>query len=89
MPRKSVYRAVADIDRQALAEFQAGIRKRYTDEQILEELLEHPIYQLRLAAMYLKITTCTVLVGDARVLQYLDAYGLGQAAPSVAKRESR
>src|SRR5205823_2766896 len=38
MPRKSVYRAVADIDRQALAEFQAGIRKRYTDEQILAEL---------------------------------------------------
>src|SRR5216110_4010200 len=38
MPRKSVYRAVADIDRQALAEFQAGIRKRYTDEQILTEL---------------------------------------------------
>src|SRR3954462_4465856 len=38
MPRKSVYRAVADIDRQALAEFQAGIRQRYTDEQILAEL---------------------------------------------------
>ena len=38
MPRKSVYRAVADIDREALAEFQAGIRKRYTDEQILAEL---------------------------------------------------
>src|SRR5205814_9602260 len=38
MPRKSVYRAVADIDRQALAEFQAGIRKHYTDEQILAEL---------------------------------------------------
>src|SRR5881275_670789 len=38
MPRKPVYRAVANIDRQALAEFQAGIRKRYTDEQILGEL---------------------------------------------------
>src|ERR671927_869667 len=40
MPRKPVYRAVANIDRQALAEFQAGIRKRYTDEQILVELKE-------------------------------------------------
>src|ERR687888_1886106 len=40
MPRKPVYRAVADIDRQALAEFQAGIRKRYTDEQILGELTQ-------------------------------------------------
>jgi hypothetical protein len=38
VPRKRVYRAVANIDRQALAEFQAGIRKRYTDEQILVEL---------------------------------------------------
>src|SRR3954452_25248422 len=38
VPRKPVYRAVANIDRQALAEFQAGIRKRYTDDQILAEL---------------------------------------------------
>jgi Homing endonuclease associated repeat len=38
VPRKRVYRAVANIDRQALAEFQAGIRKRYTDDQILAEL---------------------------------------------------
>src|SRR5436190_10073068 len=38
MPRKPVYRAVANIDRQALAEFQAGIRKRYTDDQILAEV---------------------------------------------------
>jgi hypothetical protein len=32
------YRAVAKIDPEALAEFQAGIRRRYTDAQILEEL---------------------------------------------------
>jgi hypothetical protein len=32
------YRAVAGIDPQALAAFQAGIRRRYTDEQILAEL---------------------------------------------------
>ena len=38
MPRKPVYRAVSKIDQRALAEFQAGIRKRYTDEQILSEL---------------------------------------------------
>jgi hypothetical protein len=38
MARKPQYRALAGIDRKALAEFQAGIRKRYTDDQILEEL---------------------------------------------------
>ena len=38
MPRKHQFRALAGIDRKALEAFQAGIRKRYTDEQILEEL---------------------------------------------------
>ncbi|MFL5955119.1 MAG: homing endonuclease associated repeat-containing protein [Gaiellaceae bacterium] len=37
MARKP-YRAVEHIDPKALAEFQAGIRRRYTDEQILEAL---------------------------------------------------
>jgi HNH endonuclease len=37
MARKP-YRAVAGIDPDALASFQAGIRKRYSDEQILAEL---------------------------------------------------
>jgi hypothetical protein len=38
MARTQPYRAVADIDPDALARFQSGIRKRYSDEQILSEL---------------------------------------------------
>ena len=38
MARKQPYQAVARIDPQALADFQAGIRRRYSDEQILEAL---------------------------------------------------
>ena len=38
MARKPPYRAVAKIDPDALASFQAGIRKRYSNEQILDEL---------------------------------------------------
>jgi len=38
VPQKPAFRAVAEIDPRALAEFQAGIRKRYSDEQILAEL---------------------------------------------------
>jgi len=38
MARKPPYRAVAKIDPDALASFQAGIRKRYSNEQILTEL---------------------------------------------------
>ena len=37
-PDKPRFRAVAAIDPAALADFQAGIRKRYSDEQILAEL---------------------------------------------------
>ena len=40
MAEKRRFRAVAQIDPGALAEFQAGIRKRYSDEQILDELRE-------------------------------------------------
>jgi HNH endonuclease len=36
--RKPPFRAVAKIDPDALARFQAGIRKRYSNEQILAEL---------------------------------------------------
>jgi Homing endonuclease associated repeat len=36
--RKAAFRAIAEIDREALESFQAGIRKRYSDEQILAEL---------------------------------------------------
>ncbi|HUZ84633.1 MAG TPA: hypothetical protein VMU66_08060 [Gaiellales bacterium] len=38
MARKTVYRAIEGIDRSQLAAFQAGMRKRYSDEQILAEL---------------------------------------------------
>src|SRR5438477_9941375 len=38
MPQKPRFRAVAAIDPGKLAEFQAGIRKRYSDEQILDEI---------------------------------------------------
>jgi hypothetical protein len=40
MAGKRDFRALKDIDPQALAAFRAGIRKRYTDEQILDELRE-------------------------------------------------
>ena len=39
MADKPRYRALASIDPQELADFQAGIRKRYTDEQIVAEIV--------------------------------------------------
>ena len=40
MPRQRRLPALERIDEKALADFQAGIRKRYTDDQILSELKE-------------------------------------------------
>jgi hypothetical protein len=38
MARRRPYRAISRVDPKALAEFQAGIRKRYSDEDILRQL---------------------------------------------------
>lgn len=38
MARSRSFRAAASVDPKALEEFRAGIRKRYTDEEILEQL---------------------------------------------------
>ena len=40
MARDRRHPAVAGIDPEALAAFQAGIRKRYTDEEILGQLTD-------------------------------------------------
>src|SRR5207248_10598686 len=39
MAEKPRYQALASIDPRELAKFQAGIRKRYTDEQIVAEIV--------------------------------------------------
>src|SRR5262245_20981933 len=40
MARRSAREVLASIDRDELARFQAGIRKRYTDEEIVQQLLD-------------------------------------------------
>jgi hypothetical protein len=40
MRNKPVFSALQNIDQDRLAQFQAGMRKRYSDEQILEQLCE-------------------------------------------------
>jgi hypothetical protein len=39
MPRRPARELLDSLDRDALAQFQAGIRKRYSDEEIVEQLL--------------------------------------------------
>lgn len=40
MKNKTIYRVIEGIDRDRLAQFQAGMRKRYSDDHILTELKE-------------------------------------------------
>jgi hypothetical protein len=40
MPRRPAREVLASLDREELERFQSGIRKRYSDEEIVEQLLE-------------------------------------------------
>src|SRR2546429_4910333 len=45
-------------------------------ERVLERLLASDSYNVRLTAMFLKLTVLTLLLGDERALKHLGAYGL-------------
>jgi hypothetical protein len=45
-------------------------------EALLERLLSSKRYYVRLAAMFLKLTACTLLLSDERALAHIGAYGM-------------
>jgi hypothetical protein len=47
---------------------------------ILERLLKHPRYELRMAALFLKLTICGLLLADRPTLAQIGAYKLRQSA---------
>ena len=53
---------------------------------LLERLLAHRRYVVRMAAMFLKLTLCTLLLGDAATLAQLGAYDLPR--PLARRRAS-
>jgi hypothetical protein len=55
-----------------------------TRVEILEKLLKHPRYPLRMAAMFLKLTLCSVALGNERVLRALGAYDLTRTSARSA-----
>lgn len=48
-------------------------------ERLLDKLLDSPRYYVRLAAIFLKLETTTLLLGDQRAFEHLGAYGMGEA----------
>jgi hypothetical protein len=48
-------------------------------EALLEKLLDSRIYLVRATAMFLKLSSCMLLLGDERVLRRIGAYEHGRA----------
>jgi hypothetical protein len=55
---------------------------------LLERILAHRRYPVRMAAMLLKLTICTVLLGDEHTLAQLGAYRLSPPAERVRRSAS-
>jgi hypothetical protein len=49
---------------------------------LLEQLLVSPAYLVRTAALFLKLSFCSMLLGDVRALARIGAYGLGDETSS-------
>ena len=56
-----------------------------TQVAILERLLKHRIYFVRMAALFFKLAVCTLLLGDEETLAGLGAYKL--TPPAALKRK--
>ena len=64
-----------------LAGFDALAREE--QEALLEQQLVSPVYLVRTAALFLKLSFCSMLLGDVRALARIGAYGLGGGAVTV------
>jgi hypothetical protein len=53
-----------------------------TQARVLERLFKHRLYPVRMLGLLLKLTLCTALLGDERVLVTLGAYDLSPRAPA-------
>ncbi len=54
-------------------------------EALLEKLLAHKSYNVRMASMFLKLAVSSFVVGDARALAKLGAYGLKEEPLQIKK----
>lgn len=66
-----------------------GALARDEQEALLERLLVSPTYLVRTAALFLKLSFCSMLLGDVRALARVGAYGLRPAATSAGPEPRR
>jgi hypothetical protein len=86
VPREKSYRAIAAIDPDALASFQAGIRKRYSDEQILEELRDCAARIGRSPTMKEFAADAVTRVHPQTVIEHFGSWNAAQRAAGLVPR---
>jgi len=86
MPRKRAFRAITSIDPQELAAFQAGIRKRYTDDQILEQLRDCAGRLGRSPTMKEFAADATTTVHPQTVIEHFGSWNAAKRAAGLVPR---
>src|SRR6478735_662224 len=86
MPRKRPYEAVDRIDPDELASFQRAIRKRYSDEQILEELRAHAARVGRAPTMKEFAADRETGVHPQTVIEHFGTWNAAQRAAGLVPR---
>ena len=86
MAEKRRFRAVAEIDEGALAAFQAGIRKRYSDEQILGELRESAVRLGRSPTMREFANDPETTVHPQTVIEHFGSWNAAKRAAGLVPR---
>ena len=86
MTPKRRHPAVAGIDQAALAEFRAGLRKRYTDEQILDELRASAERLGRSPTMREFVADGETLVHPQTVIEHFGSWNAAKRAAGLVPR---
>jgi hypothetical protein len=55
---------------------------------LLERILKHRVYLVRMAGMFLKLAICSLLLGDEATLAQLGAYRLAPPVTTLGKRSA-
>src|SRR4051794_2711364 len=89
MPRKRPYEAIEGIDPAELASFQSAIRKRYSNEQILDELRAHAARVGRSPTMKEFAADPETKVHPQTVIEHFGTWNAAKRAAGLVPRRVR
>jgi Homing endonuclease associated repeat len=86
MARRSAREVLASIDREELARFQAGIRKRYTDEEIVQQLVDCAARLGRSPSMREFAADAETTVHPQTVIEHFGSWNAAKRAAGLVPR---